>query len=276
MTSHCFDQGSCGLETRDVDEVCHLTVYFADGVDIEAASRHLREHLAEAGLANTPIRSGAEPERDWSREWRRFFKPVWASSTIVVHPSWIPVDTADDQIAIVIDPEMAFGTGGHESTQLCLQAISDLALEGRSCFDLGTGSGILAIAAALLGAAEVLAVDVDAVALENARQNIEVNLRSREAGARIQVAEGSVEVAAGRRFDLVFANLEARLLSPLLSAIRELLCQRGVVLFSGLLQSEREVFEQDLERAGLVSVRSYTRNDWLCCAARLSRSAEGG
>ena len=262
---------------RDVDEdSCHLTVYFSDGVDIDAASRHLREHLAAAGLANTAIRSGTEPERDWGREWRRFFKPVWASSTIVVHPSWIRVDTADDQTAIVIDPEMAFGTGGHESTQLCLQAISDLAPEGRSCFDLGTGSGILAIAAALLGAAEVLAVDVDAVALENARHNIEVNLRSRGADARIRVAEGSVEVAAGRRFDLVFANLEARLLTPLLSAIRELLRQRSVVLFSGLLRTEREVFEQSLERAGLVSVRSYTRNDWLCCAAQLSRSAEGG
>ena len=148
-------------------------------------------------------------ERDWEAEWRRFFAPVWATERIVVHPSWIPVELAEGQIAVHIDPKMAFGTGGHESTQLCLQALEHYLRPGARCLDLGTGSGILSIAAALLGAGSVLAVDIDEKAVANARENLAHN---RIDSGQVEVRLGSVEAIAERPFDLVLANIQSHVL----------------------------------------------------------------
>ena len=169
--------GSCGLQVEEAGERARLSIYFAAGpeLDMGVVMREIERHLSALDLVPPPMTSEAVAVRDWDAEWRRFFRPVWATPRIVIHPSWIPVATEGDQIAVTIDPKMAFGTGGHESTQLCLQAMECHVRVDMRCMDLGAGSGILSIAAVRLGAGSVLAVDIDAVAVDNARQNIDRN-----------------------------------------------------------------------------------------------------
>ena len=204
-------------------------------------------------------------ERDWEVEWRRFFAPVWATERIVVHPSWIPVELAEGQIAVSIDPKMAFGTGGHESTQLCLQALESCLRPGARCLDLGTGSGILSIAATLLGAGSVLAVDIDEQAVANARENLAHNCIGAE---QVEVRLGGVEVVVGRPFDLVLANIQSHVLRPLLAPLRGLLAADGRIAFSGLLAREEAAFCRWVTEAQLEVDAILAKEEWICVVAR--------
>ena len=146
LSALCFSLGSCGLETDDRGSNVLLTVYFPEALDLEDIEDALRSFAEAQALSDFNISRSLLEEEDWEAEWRRFFRPIWATPNVVIHPSWIPVE-AGDGLAITIDPKMAFGTGGHESTQLCLQALEQYVEKDYCVLDLGTGSGILSIAA---------------------------------------------------------------------------------------------------------------------------------
>ena len=267
VAAHCFELGSCGLQSEEEGEIARLTVYFAAECDLRYICGELAEQFRTLGLVEVDLEIQSIKEQDWEVEWRRFFKPVWATPHIVVHPSWIPVQTTAAQIALVIDPKMAFGTGGHESTQLCLAALEKEGCSFRHCLDLGTGSAILAIAAAKLGARHVLGLDIDPQAVENARENIE---RNGLEATQVEVRQGGVGEAAGQRFDLVLANIQSHVLRPLLAQIRDLLEASGRVVFSGLLGREEEAFCQWAEEAGLTTVEVLSRGEWIAVVAARS------
>lgn len=261
LSVRCFELGSCGLQTEEKGGKAHLTAYFDAELDIGAILRQLGNSFGEFQLVGVE----SVEEEDWEAEWRRFFRPVWATSRIVVHPSWIPLEIRPEQIAIVVDPKMAFGTGGHESTQLCLRALEECLRPGDRCLDLGTGSGVLSIAAARLGAGKILAVDVDLRAVENARENLTRNGIDSE---QVEVRPGSADPLSDDRFELVLANIQSHILQPLLGAIRGLLVEGGKVLFSGLLAREEQVFCAWVEGAGLRVEKVLAKNDWICVVAR--------
>jgi ribosomal protein L11 methyltransferase len=264
VSACCFELGSCGLQTQEAGEWVRLVVYFDAALELEPLRRQLEECLAGLTAGRTEVAVGRLEQADWETEWRRFFQPVWVTSRLVVHPSWIPVETGPGQLAVVIDPQMAFGTGTHESTQLCLQLLEEYLRPGDRCLDLGTGSGILAIAAARRGAGRVLALDIDPCAVDTAGENLERNGVDR---TRVEVRLGSVEQVAGRRFELVLANIQSQVLRPLLEPIRPLLATEGRVVFSGLLDDERSAFCVWVEQAGLRIERERSRNGWWCIAA---------
>ncbi len=263
-----YELGSCGLQAEEVGEWTQLSAYFAaePARDLAGIRRELTRRLAALGLAS-PIGTECVEEQDWEAEWRRFFAPVWATERIVVHPSWIPVELAEGQIAVRIDPKMAFGTGGHESTQLCLQALERCLRPGMRCLDLGTGSGILSIAAALLGAGPVLAVDIDEQAVANARENLAHNCIDSE---QVEVRLGGVEAVAERPFDLVLANIQSHVLRPLLTPLRGLLAADGRIAFSGLLAREEAAFCRWVTEAKLEVDTILAKGAWICVVARNS------
>ena len=266
VSAWAYELGSCGLQAEEVGERTRLSAYFAAEpmCDLAGVRRELTHRLAALGLTSSIGTEWVE-ERDWEVEWRRFFAPVWATERIVVHPSWIPVELAEGQIAVSIDPKMAFGTGGHESTQLCLQALERYLSPGVRCLDLGTGSGVLSIAAALLGAGPVLAVDIDEKAVANARENLAHNRISSE---RVEVRLGSVEAVAERPFDLVLANIQSHVLRPLLTPLRGLLAADGRVAFSGLLAREEAAFCDWVAEAQLAVDTILAKEAWICVVAR--------
>jgi ribosomal protein L11 methyltransferase len=262
----CFAAGSCGLQVEE-GEQHRLLAYFDAALDLPATAAQLAGELRRRGLDPACMAWGQVVEEEWDHEWRRFFQPVWATPRILVHPPWIPAQIQAGQIAIAIEPKMAFGTGTHASTQLCLLAVDELLQPGERCLDLGTGSGILAIAAARLGAAEVLAVDVDPKALENAQEYLEAN----RVADRVRLLAGSADVVAGELFDLVLANIQSQTLYPLLEPILRLLHPGAVAVFCGLLAGERGEFCARMEAAGFETERAYTREEWLAVAGRRPR-----
>ncbi|MEW6749546.1 MAG: 50S ribosomal protein L11 methyltransferase [Candidatus Latescibacterota bacterium] len=259
----CHELGSCGLQHRDQGPDARLEAYFDAAVDLPVLLGGLQEGLRCAGLGHLSVDVSQVVEEDWEAGWRRHFGPVQVTPRLWVRPPWAALDPAPGRIAVTIEPRMAFGTGGHESTQLCLQALEKHLRPGASCLDLGTGSGVLAIAAALLGAGRVLALDVDAVAVASARDSVRLNGLE---GGVVTVREGSLAQAGAEHFDLVLANIHSQVLRPLLGAIAARLRPAGVAVLSGLLAAEEAAFRGCMEAAALRPGETLERGGWICLA----------
>lgn len=264
VSAWCFSLGSCGLQVEEGGERWRLQAYFPAASELAAICRQLDEQLEAAGLAGARLGADHIPFEDWEQEWRRFFQPVWATPRIVIHPSWIPVSCGPGQVAVVIDPKMAFGTGGHESTRLCLEFLDELLVPGDRCLDLGTGSGILGIAAGLLGAGALTLVDPDPLAVENARENLERNR------VQARVLQGDLGTLVAAEFDLVLANIQSSVLVPILAGIGQVLRPGGRVIFSGLLVREEDSFRAAVAASRLQILSVRRRTEWIALAAQKS------
>tara|TARA_Y100001933_G_scaffold59036_1_gene59070 strand:+ start:6609 stop:7472 length:864 start_codon:yes stop_codon:yes gene_type:complete len=265
LSALCFSLGSCGLQTDDRGSDVQLTVYFPEALDLEDIQDALQSFAKDQALSDFNVSRSLLGEEDWEAEWRRFFRPIWATPNVVIHPSWIPVE-AGDGLAITIDPKMAFGTGGHESTQLCLQALEQYVERDYRVLDLGTGSGVLSIAAVRWGAAHVTSLDVDSAAVENARENIELNRVDKN---RVDVRVGCIDdCREDAAFDLIVANIQSRILLPILAPLRDRLLLGQPVIFSGILGREKEAFCRALSAHGFELVEVLTKNEWIGIVAR--------
>lgn len=265
LSTLCFEMGSCGLEVDESGAQTSLRVYFTVECPMADVRAAIADYLSNNALGPVAVGDSQVEEEDWESEWRTFFRPVWATPNIVVHPSWIPVDPGES-IAVIIDPKMAFGTGGHESTQLCLRALERYMKPNFECLDLGTGSGILSIVAAKMGAATILALDIDPVAVENAEENLR---RNDIAVDRVDLRVGSVEsIDAERQFELIVANIQSHILEPILADLHALLAPGARIIFSGLLVKERDAFCAAIEEVGLHTEDVYVKNEWICSIAR--------
>lgn len=270
-SARCVQLGSCGVVEDGDGPRRRLTAYFDGDRDPEALRDEIARALGPPGWlpgGASAVRLEVEVEADWGTQWRRHYRPVWATPHIVVHPPWIPVAVGPGQQAIAIDPAMAFGTGGHESTRLALEALEATGCRGRRCLDVGTGSGVLAIAAVRLGAVQVMAVDIDPVAVDNACHNARRNLGVDV--ARVRVLSGSVDLVAGERFDVIVANLEAHLVQPLLPALFAAAEPGGALLLSGILAAQRDGLWRRIAQAGWAVDAVWSRGEWIGCRARVA------
>jgi ribosomal protein L11 methyltransferase len=201
-------------------------------------------------------------EEDWANAWKEHFHPLQIGR-IVVKPTWRDWRAQPGQIIVELDPGMAFGTGLHPTTRLMLLALQERVHERMRVFDLGTGSGILAIAAALMGAT-VVAVDSSSVAANVAEANIHANHLT----GRISVAEGSIELVAHETFDLVLANLVAQVLIELAPKIASCLAPGAEVLGSGIIEERVDDVARAFVASGLEIVEKLNDEDWWLIVAR--------
>ena len=192
-------------------------------------------------------------EEDWLEAWKAQFTPI-RIGPFYVRPSWSPA--RDAGVEIVLDPGMAFGTGLHPTTRQCLEAIAALDVRGRSVLDVGTGSGILAIAAAKRGAARVVGVDTDPLAVKAARENAERN------GVAVEVGEGSADAARGR-FDLVLANLVADVIVQVAAELRARMAEGGTLVCAGIVADKAEGVIAALAAQGLRVTGRDQDGDWV-------------
>ena len=200
-------------------------------------------------------------EEDWLESWKAQFTPLRVGR-FLVRPSWSDAPRDPDAIEIVLDPGMAFGTGLHPTTQQCLEALSTIALEAKGLLDVGTGSGILAIAAARRGASPVVAVDTDAIAVEAARENATRN------GVLIPVGEGSAGDVPGR-FEIVIANIVSPVLQQIAPDLVARLAPRGLLIATGISAPSEPQTRAAFVEAGLETLVDRTqRDDWVGLALR--------
>lgn len=203
-------------------------------------------------------------EEDWANAWRQYYKPVKVSEKLVVKPSWEDYRALPGEIVIELDPGMAFGTGTHPTTIHCLRLLEQWLDKGARIFDVGTGSGILAIAAALLGAKEVLALDIDPVALRVAEENI----RRNRVADKVKVRKSNLLEAAEGVADIIIANLTADWVLRLASHCRGHLRAGGHLIGAGIIQQRLEEVVREVAKAGFAVQETIVEGEWSAVVMR--------
>jgi len=205
-------------------------------------------------------------EADWENEWKAYFKPARISDYFVIKPTWEEYEAAEDEIVIEIDPGMAFGTGTHESTRMCVKLLEEYVEEGSTVLDVGCGSGILGIAALKLGAGRVYAMDFDSVAVKVAKSNLELN----GVEDRAEVFGSDLLDALGRsvKADVVVANIIADVVIRLAPSVPEHIKSSGMFICSGIIDSRIEDVERELEECGFRIIKVLEEGEWRAIACK--------
>ncbi|MFN2510702.1 MAG: 50S ribosomal protein L11 methyltransferase [Pyrinomonadaceae bacterium] len=257
-----MEAGALGTETEDGHlGLLRVTAYFDDVPKRERVRRELREALRIYSLPSSSVREMNVREvadQDWLGEWKKGWQPVEVGKRFIIAPPWSEIRDALDRVVIQIEPGMAFGTGTHETTRLCLAAI-EKHFDGGSFLDVGTGTGILAIAAAkLFPEARVEACDTDAEAIGIAEENARLNGVS-----QIVFRVGSVADDRIASADCVCANLTASLITHILPTLIGATC--GRLILSGILDSQRDTVLKRLQELGMSLPPEVTcEGEWVC------------
>jgi ribosomal protein L11 methyltransferase len=269
----------CGVctENRDVDSfstdeisdlpTATITCYFSLPCPIEQQLSRITTFLASLPEQHLPAapRVSLLGEEDWASSWKAHFKPLEIGQRLLITPSWEPLRSDNDRAVIVLDPGMAFGTGGHETTRLCLECLENLLspappdLETLKVLDLGTGSGILAIAAAKLGAQQIDAVDIDPQAVIVAAENCALN----EVENRINCSTTPID-QLGSGYRIILANILAEELVRLASQIVSRLAPLGSLILSGILAEREELVRNGFASFPLTFEASLAAGEWRC------------
>ena len=215
-------------------------------------------------LGTLEVSSTLLPETNWEESWKDSYPPQEVGEKLIVVPCWNP--EAGDRIPVILDPGLTFGTGAHPSTQMCMEFMEELVKPGMEVIDLGSGSGILSIAALRLGAASAVGVDIDPKAEDIARENAAYN----DFGAdRFDAVTGNVTEdhelmtkLSGRHYDLVFVNIVADVIIGLAPVLGRFMDENTKVICSGILDVREQEVHQALTAAGLVIERTGAKEDW--------------
>ncbi|MCI0478209.1 MAG: 50S ribosomal protein L11 methyltransferase [Anaerolineales bacterium] len=220
-------------------------------------------HLAQLRPLSEPrVRELAE--EDWAEAWKKYYTILHVGKHLVIKPSWLKYAPRADDIVIELDPGMAFGTGLHPTTRLCMLALEEYQTGAPRVLDVGTGSGILSITAAKLGAREILARDIDPVAVETATRNVAIN----RAESVVRVERGSID-AACNPFDLICINILAEVIVELAPALSAALRPGGIVIASGILDFKSDDVVDALNAVGIEIVEKKQEEDWVALIGRM-------
>ena len=204
-------------------------------------------------------------EANWAEAWKEHYAPLRLGKRFLVVPSWIDVaeaNPAEDDLILRLDPGMAFGTGLHPTTQLCLESLEECLKPGETVLDVGTGSGILAIGAALLGAGQTLGVDIDPRAAKIAAENARLN------GVTIETMAGEISQDAHQEYDLVIANILAGTITEIAASLAAHTRPGGLLISSGILDTQAADVATALEAAGFEKPEMRQEGDWMALLAR--------
>jgi len=260
------DSGLEGEETPVFTGLPVVKAYLPATPETANRERRIQEelwHLQAFDLSPVgPVRRREIDEEDWANAWKEHFHPL-KIGRVVIKPSWCEWNAATDEIVVELDPGMAFGTGLHPTTRLTLAALTDRVRPEMRVLDLGTGSGILAIAAGLMGA-RVTALDISEVAVDVAQRNVTIN----HLQERVTVRRGSIDVIRGRKYDLVLANITASVLVDLAPDLSGVLQARAQLLASGIIEERADAVRHAFRAAGLSLEQQARDEDWWLIVAQ--------
>ncbi|MFI5359983.1 MAG: 50S ribosomal protein L11 methyltransferase [Halanaerobiales bacterium] len=258
--------GSNGVVFEETGSRVKLTAYYNNDENFPALLERLRERINElsayaldAGDAVITVQD--RKDEDWSTNWHKFFRPLEIGENFIIAPSWENIDE-DKRKIIRIDPGMAFGIGSHETTRLCIELMEKHIggnLQGKRMLDIGTGTGILAIVAAQLGIEDIVAVDIDPVAVEAARENIRIN----QVADKVQVLQGDMTEKVTGKFSIITANLIHDLIIKLLPSLPPFLEEGAISILSGIIMKKRDLVLEKIHEMDFEVIDEMVLNDWV-------------
>ncbi len=262
-----FEAGFSGLEEQTIDGRTRYTAFFSsestpDSLDALITLLNTRH----VGIGHGPARILAVENvsfTDWEAQWREGLGAIESGKMLVVRPSWVDYENLENRIEIIIDPKMAFGSGGHATTHLCLEALERIKPAGKTAIDAGCGSGVLSIAAAKLGAARVFAFDNDPFSVENANENIFLN------GVKdhVEIVLADLSGIHPEPADILLANLISGAFFAFTDILNGFLKPGGLAVFSGILEEEEEAFIEHIHAHGFRTLSVERRNEWIAACA---------
>ena len=230
--------------------------------EIRAALSTLSSRRDDCGTLRLETKS--VNDRDWKDVWKKYYKPFYAGQHLVIKPTWETFSPRPDDKVIEIDPGMAFGSGTHETTAMCLSLLEELITGGESVIDVGTGSGILAIGAALFGAGNVLAVDIDPDAVRVASENV----RHNHVENTVSVRQGNLLDHVDAACDICVANIISDIIISFAAPLKEHIRPGGLFICSGIVSCRAEEVRQALENAPYEILRRVDRGEWTAFLSR--------
>ena len=243
------------------DNVIIKAFYEDDKVNYEEIEAKINEFSINNKIDVQISKNKEIEDMDWANEWKKYYEPFYIGN-ILIKPSWIEIDETDYTV-LEINPGMAFGTGLHETTNLCIEQLQQLQLDNKSVLDIGCGSGILSVASSKLGAKDVFATDIDPLAVEATLDNAELNKIS-----NIKAVEGSLLDKVDKKYDVVIANILLNVLDILIPDLPKALEKDGIFICSGLINSQRDNIVNILEKNNFEIVEISKKGEWISVISR--------
>ncbi len=240
-----------------------IHVYISPEENPAESVAFLRERFAEEGITSEIDTTGCD-EMDWRNNWKQFFFPIPVGEKLLIRPTWRDEYDPGDRKVINIDPGMAFGTGNHETTRLCLKCLEQFVKEGDKVLDVGCGSGILSIASVLLGAENAFGVDIDLTAVRTAVENAQMNAVS----DKCEFVAGNLTDKVSGTYDVVVANIVADAIIMLSKDVRNFMNERSVYIMSGIIDSRKDEVLRAID-ADFEVVNIFEEAGWVCIAAKV-------
>ena len=234
-----------------------IHMYIAESDNAVEAASYLRERFSACGIENE-INCVLVDDADWNENWKKYFKAFEIGEKLAVCPSWESYNNKDGRTVISLDPGAAFGTGSHATTSLCLEILENRVTSDTTVLDIGTGSGILAIAADLLGAKRAVGVDIDAQSVKTAIGNAEINGVSQ----KTEFIVGDLAEKIVGEYDIVCANIVADVVIRLFDNVANFMKKDGILIVSGIIDMRAEEVEQAAMAHGFTITDSLTREEW--------------
>lgn len=258
------------LEQKDA-VLCVYAPNNSQGQDKLAKVRRVAEQAEQSGAAVRIETSGLR-EEDWMNNWKQYFKPTEVGKKILIKPSWEPLPKGNQRVVLAIDPSSSFGTGTHETTRLCIEALEDLVQPGAAVLDMGCGSGILAVAAMLLGAGSVTGVDIEEDSIRVSRENAARN-GIREEHFRLFLGNVLADAALADqigdwKYDVIAANIVADVIKAMVPLFGRYLKAGGKMVCSGIIVERAEEVREALQKGGLEVLDMKKDGEWAAIVAQ--------
>jgi len=260
VSNFLFECGATGL----IQEKGAIVAYFPANIYSEELQFSIQRYLDDLSPQNDEVVTKEIEifhiqDRDWNAEWKKHLRPIVITPNLAIKPSWIDTSQRLAKHVIEIDPQMAFGTGSHATTKLVLRLIDKYGCSGCKVLDVGTGSGILAIAAAKIGAAKIYAFDNDPIAAETASYNVRNNCAS----DRVYVFTGTIDTLRDNDFDLILANINRTAILEILPAIINRVNKNGTIILSGILKEEEQLLYSEISSFNIKITETQYEDEWI-------------
>lgn len=278
VTSSKKEDGMWDMIDEDVlakmSEDVLVKAYFKKDAHVQETMLLVSEQLAglkriEMGfdMGTLELDSQNVKEQDWAENWKKYYKPFRAGEHLVIKPSWERYEAQPGDLVLELDPGMAFGTGTHETTFMCMEQLEKYVTPGCKAIDVGCGSGILALAAAKLGASDVLAIDLDELAVKVAAENTQKNGLS----DCVRVVHGDLLEKAEEKADVIVANIIADVICFLCGPAKKHLLPGGTFICSGIIWEREDDVQRALAAAGYTVCNRLAKGSWVCLAAKAAQ-----